>query len=77
MPTAIKEGKAPAIRVFQRTWNDENVGARIRMQPPKKVIRANKNASAIEFSGTFHRPDILCAGDVQWLHGGCLKHFQV
>ena len=39
MPSAIEEGRIPAIRVFHRAWYDEHVAANIIMEPPKKVTR--------------------------------------
>ena len=37
MPSAIKEGKSPAIRFLERNWNDENSGARISIIKPVQV----------------------------------------
>ena len=45
MPSAIEEGRIPAIKVFHRAWYDENVAAKITMEPPKKVTRATSKYS--------------------------------
>ena len=71
MPKAVEEGRSPGIRVFQRTWNDENIGARITMkQPSNKVNFYHFDfIHYIQCVGSLQRPDILCSCDVHQLHG--------
>ena len=37
MPKEIDQGKSPAIRVFERTWNDESTAVEITMKSPTEV----------------------------------------
>ena len=41
MPKEIDQGKSPAIRVFERTWNDESTALEITMKSPTEVSNRN------------------------------------
>ena len=37
MPMEIRQGKSPAIRIFERSWNDESTAVDITMKSPTGV----------------------------------------
>ena len=41
MPKEIEQGKSPAIRIFERNWNDESTAAEIKMKSPTGVSNGN------------------------------------
>ena len=50
MPTAIEEGKVPAIKFLDRIWNDVNDGVRINLGSMKQVVFKHYLSLTVSFN---------------------------